>query len=106
MLDRFSKRVITFLQDQADGMFLYSGDLPGYLMPESKFFAAIRYLHKKELIEIIKNQNGTHIGARLSHEALHYKEFLLANFLRYILDNWIEFVALIASITAIVISCS
>lgn len=106
MLDKTSKKVIEFLQSQYDAQFLYTDDLPTGFMDESEFFAAVRYLEKKELVEIIKNQNGKHIGVCLSHEALHYKEFARADIVRYVLDNWIDFIALIASIIAVVVSCA
>lgn len=106
MLDRTSKRFISFLQSQEDAKFMYSSDFPECLGCKSDIFATIRYLQKRELVEIIKNKNGIHIGVQLSHEARHYKEFTRANFLRYVLDHWIEFVALVVSIIAVIIACA
>lgn len=106
MLDKSSRKVIAFLQSQGDSRFMYYNDFPADLGDKSDVFATIRYLQKKELVEIIKDQHGNHIGVQLSHEARHYKEFTRVNFLRYILDHWIEFVALIVSIVSIVIACA
>lgn len=104
MLDKTSKAVIAALKGCSDATYSYSDDFPKEFPSEEEFFSTVRYLIKKDLAEIILDQRGHHIGVRLTHEAIHYKEFWKLNVLRYVLDNWISFVSLLVALSALVVS--
>lgn len=104
MLDKTSKVVIAALKTLPDATYIHVDAYPKEFPPEEEFFSAVRYLVKKELAEIILDQRGRHIGVRLTHEAIHYKEFWKLDVLRYVLDNWISFVSLLTALAALVIS--
>ena len=104
MLDKTSKVVIAALKALPDATYIYVDDYPKEFPPKEEFFSTIRYLIKKGLAEIVLDQRGRHIGVRLTHEAIHYKEFWKLDVLRYVLDNWISFVSLLVALAALVIS--
>lgn len=104
ILDKTSKLVISVLKTLPDATYYYIDNYPDGLPQQEKFFAAIRYLVRKDLAEIVHNQRGQHIGVRLTHEAIHYKEFFWISALRYVMDNWISFVSLLISLFALVVS--
>lgn len=104
MLDKTSKTVIAALKSRPDATYSYLDDYPQEFPTKEEFFSTVRYLVKKDLAEIIHDQRGSHIGVRLTHEAIHYNEFWKLNILRYVLDNWISFISLLVALTALVIS--
>lgn len=106
MLDKTSKRMIEFLSAQTDASFLYGNKFPKELGTESDAYATIRYLQKLGYVEIIRDRFEDSIGVRLSHEGRHYKEFTRASIIRYVLEHWIEFVAVVVSIIALVVACT
>lgn len=104
VLDKTSKLVISVLKTLPDATYCYTDDYPDGFPKQDKFFAAVRYLVRKDLAEIVHDQHGRHIGVRLTHEAIHYKEFFCISALRYVMDNWISFVSLLVSLFALVVS--
>ncbi len=50
-------------------------------------------------------EKPVHYGFRLSYKGLHFREFQLQNFLRYVADKWIDFLALIIAIASFILSC-
>lgn len=104
MLDKTSKTVIRELKALPDATYRYADDYPQEFPSEEEFFSTVRYLVKKNLAEIIYDQRGHHIGIRLTHEAIHYKEFWKIEVVRYLLDNWISFVSLLIALTALLVS--
>ena len=46
----------------------------------------------------------TEYGVSLSHEAIHYKEFQWISFKKYVAEKWIDFLALVISGFALIIS--
>lgn len=105
LLDKTSKQVMNFLRFCPDHTHFYADELPDDLPPLEEFFAAVRYLARKDFAEIVCDQRGRHVGVRLTHEGIHYREFAGINALRYVLDNWISFVSLLVALAALVISC-
>lgn len=106
MLDKSSKLVISALKELPDATYHYMDSYPDNFPPQEEFFSTIRYLVRKELAEVIRDQRGRHIGVRLTHEALHYKEFMWIEVIRYLLDNWIAFISLLIALVALILSIS
>jgi hypothetical protein len=102
MLDKTSKKIIKYLASCDEHQYFYYDDLPEYLGPEDENYAAIRFLKDKNYVEIITNQNDSHIGVRLSHIAMHRQEFSHIQFFEYLKDKWIDIMALILSILAFI----
>ena len=105
MLDKTSKQVMDFLRSCPDHTHFYADGHPDNLPNPEEFFAAVRYLVRKDFAEIVCDQRGRHVGVRLTQEGIHYREFAGINALRYVLDNWISFVSLLVALAALVISC-
>ena len=77
-MDKTSKRILDCLSKAPDYTIFYYDDWPDEIsdIDDTVIFAAIRYLTKKELCEICRNQHGTSIGVCLSHEGIHQDEFI------------------------------
>ena len=104
MLDKISKRVLKFLDSEPCNCYMYLDEerLPHNLQNEEEFFSAVRYLEKRGLVEIVKNQKGTRLGVQLSHTGTHRKEFSSISLIEYFKDKWIAILALAISIIALI----
>lgn len=102
MIDKKSKDLINFLSKCPEHQFLYCYDYPDNFGEPDEFFATVRYLEGMGMVEIITNQQGNHIGVRLSHIAMNQKEFKRLSAIEYLKNNWIAILALIISIIAFI----
>lgn len=68
--------------------------------------AAIRFLESQEYVKFIRDQHGHVRQFALDHKGLHWKEFHRSEIVEYFREKWIDFLALLAAIAALLISLS
>lgn len=66
--------------------------------------AAVRYLESNGYIAFMRTQHGAAMSFYLDHRGLHWKEFRREEILQYVLENWIDFLAMLFSLVSIVIA--
>ena len=66
--------------------------------------ACIRRLEKYEYVIWIRDQHGKAIQFSLDHKGLHWKEYRCEEIRRYILDNWIDFLAMLFALISLGLS--
>lgn len=107
MLDKKSKIFLDYLDKQTNKSILYH-EAPAYpseLGTQNDVFALIRYLEENGYVEYISSKHsGAHLGVLLSHKGRHRREFAFQNFLHYVAEKWIDLIALVVAILALVIS--
>lgn len=64
---------------------------------EPDAMGCINYLNEQGYTEDLNNR-----GFMLKHRTNHFEEFKRIDFIKYVKDNWIAFVALVISIAALV----
>lgn len=106
MLDKSCKEFLNYLDTLPRDELMYGGDndFMAHFKQPSEFYAMIRYLESCGYIEIIKTQRGAHLGVRLSHIGLHRREFGRQEILKYLADKWVDILALVVSLIALLIS--
>ncbi len=104
MLDRLSKKFLDFLDEQPDSEFSYLDDAeyPEEFGDTDKLLSLVQHLNSEGYVENITTHSGQIIGVRLSHLGLHRKEALGQKIKEYILEKWIDFLALIIAIIALI----
>lgn len=102
MIDKRSKKFIKWLSGRSGHRFFYYDEYPDEFGDRDEFFAMVRFLNEKGLVETIKDQNGIHMGVRLSHVSIHRKEFSFMAVGEYLSDNWISLLALIISLLSFI----
>jgi hypothetical protein len=102
VIDKISKKFLKWLSTQPDHQYMYYDDHPDEFGSRDEFFAMVRYLESTGLIEIINNHQGIHCGVRLSHIAIHNKEFSFLSFVDYLKNKWVDILALIISVLALI----
>lgn len=103
MLDKTSKRIISYIRSFEDITWHYNRgyDLEGISFAE--FIAALEYLESNGYVSGKKIPTGW-ISATLTHKGLHAKEFNSIAVKRYLLDKWIDFLSMVIAIIAVIIS--
>ena len=106
MLDRTSRKFLDYLDSLPEDTLNYSSKNEFLVNFDtiSSFYAMIRHLESTGYIEIIKTQKGTSVGVRLSHIGLKRKEFRRLEILKYLEDKWVDMLALVVSLAALIIS--
>lgn len=106
MLDKTSKCFLNYLEKQPQQRIMYYEDpeYPDEIGDKNKFFAVIRYLEGLGYLEFIKNQHGTHMGVCLSHTGIHRKEYSWIAVKEYLLNKWIEIIALVIAVPAFIMA--
>lgn len=76
-------------------------------IPTEDVRACIRYLNEIGYIEYQYTRTSKEhraVGFHLSHKGLHYKHFRKQEILAYIAEKWIDFLSMLLSLAAIIIS--
>lgn len=101
MLDKTSKQVIQFLLNCPDDTFFIYNSFPEFTSKKN-FLAAIDYLESTNYVTTKRTAEGSLISATLTHTGIHSNEFNSIALKRYLLDKWVDIIALIISILAFV----
>lgn len=103
MIDSTSKKVLHYLYKLPDFTFDVNKqtNTPGFLSWES-FLFCLDYLEQEGYIRITRiGENQAFLSAVLTHKGRHFRAFNSIALKRYLLDKWIDLIALIISIIAL-----
>ena len=95
------KQGTSFIRDYEEGIETLAKEISA---SEEDISEAIKYLDKREIVEIIHYSSGPAYGFHLSHIGANWKYFRWIAFVNYLKEKWIDFFALLASVAAIIIS--
>ena len=62
--------------------------------------------HLKDLgyVEILEIEPNIEAGVALEYKGIHWKKFIFAEILRYISEKWIDFLSMVTSMAALILS--
>ena len=103
VIDSTSKKVLHYLYNLPDFTFDVNKqtNTPGCLSWES-FLFCLDYLEQEGYIRITRiGENQAFLSAVLTHKGRHFRAFNSIALKRYLLDKWIDLIALIISIIAL-----
>lgn len=103
MIDSTSKKVLHYLYNLPDFTFNVNKQLnpPDFLSWDS-FLSCLEYLEQEGYIRITRiGENQAFLSAVLTHKGRHFRAFNSIALKRYLLDKWIDLIALIISIIAL-----
>ena len=69
------------------------------------FSNAVSHLINEGFVEHIRSRSGRITGIKLTHKGVHYKEFTRQKIREYIVDKWIDIIALVVAVAAFIQSC-
>lgn len=101
MIDKTSKQVLQYLLNSPDYTFHANTGYPDFI-PVDEFLSSIAYLESEGYLTTVRVSRGALVSATLTHIGKHQKEFNAIFLKRYLLDKWIDILALIISIFAFV----
>ena len=104
MIDSTSKKVLHYLYNLPDFTFDVNKQLnpPDFLNWDS-FLSCLDYLEQEGYIRITRiGANQAFLSAVLTHKGRHFRAFNSIALKRYLLDKWIDLIALIISIIALI----
>lgn len=112
MIDRLSRKILKYMntnsQHPSEAYYDFEEDverISSALGSDSETIrASIRYLEKSEYIKFGLTQSGTVINFYLDHKGLHWKEFRRAEIIKYLEEKWIDFLAMLLALAALIIS--
>lgn len=103
MIDSTSKKVLHYLYNLPDFTFDVNKRMnpPDFLSWDS-FLSCLEYLEQEGYIRITRiGENQAFLSAVLTHKGRHFRAFNSIALKRYLLDKWIDLIALIISIIAL-----
>lgn len=111
-MDRLSKKIFKFLlshyEDPSKRRFLLDDTVPAICdalsVDDGTVLAALCYLESIEYIAYIKGRNGSAYGFVFTHKALHHREFTIRAFCQYLIQKWIDILALVVAVIALIVS--
>lgn len=101
MLDKTSKQILEYLYNYSDYTFHANHGYPEQFT-QADFLAAIDFLEENGYVSTTRGRYRSLISATLTHKGRHQKEFNSIALKRYLLDKWIDLLALIISVLAFV----
>lgn len=104
MLDKTSKQFLAYLESQPQHQMSWSGKLPETFGNSDELRAMVRYLNQLGYTESITTQYGTPIAVQLSHKGLKRREFHRQEVIAYLEEKWIDFLSLLVSLAALILS--
>lgn len=101
MLDKTSKKVLQYILNCPNCTFSVNKEFPNFLSRDA-MLACIDYLEEKGYVTTQRVSENILLSATLTHTGRHPKEFNSIALKRYLLDKWIDLLALIISVLAFV----
>ena len=99
MLDKTSKKVLQYILNCPNCTFSVNKEFPNFLSRDA-MLACIDYLEEKGYVTTRRVSGNILLSAALTHTGRHQKEFNSISIKRYLLDKWVDILALIISILA------
>lgn len=100
-VDKISKQVLQYLLNCPDCTFSVNKGFPANI-PTEELLSSIDFLEEEGYLTTSRVPNGALISATLTHKEKHPKEFNSIDLKRYLLDKWVDILALIISILAFI----
>ena len=100
-VDKISKQVLRYLQNCPDCTFSVNKGFPSN-MPTKELLSSIDFLEKEGYLTTSRVPSGALISATLTHKGKHPKEFNSIALKHYLLDKWVDILALVISIFAFI----
>ncbi len=100
-VDKISKQVLQYLLNCPDCTFSVNKGFPVNI-PTEELLSSIDFLEEEGYLTTSRVPNGALISATLTHKGKHPKEFNSIALKRYLLDKWVDILALIISILAFI----
>lgn len=101
MLDKISKQVLQYILNCPNCTFSTNHGFPEHI-PVHEMISAIDFLEKEGYLTTRRVPSGALISATLTHKGKHPKEFNAIGIKRYLLDKWVDILALVISILAFI----
>ena len=105
MLDRKSRKFLKDLKKMPKGRLKWNLlDFPeGYGSP-AEFVAMLNYLEDNGYVTVLRDNGMNSRGVSLAHKGFHLKEFQRREFLNYIAEKWVDFIAMLMAAGSLVVS--
>lgn len=100
-VDKISKQVLQYLLNCPDCTFSVNKGFPSNI-PTEELLSSIDFLEKEGYLTTSRVPSGALISATLTHKGKHPKEFNSIALKRYLLDKWVDILALVISIFAFI----
>lgn len=100
-VDKISKQVLRYLLNCPDCTFSVNKGFPSNI-PTEELLSSIDFLEKEGYLTTSRVPSGALISATLTHKGKHPKEFNSIALKRYLLDKWVDILALVISIFAFI----
>lgn len=100
-VDKISKQVLRYLLNCPDCTFSVNKGFPSN-MPTEELLSSIDFLEKEGYLTTSRVPSGALISATLTHKGKHPKEFNSIALKHYLLDKWVDILALVISIFAFI----
>lgn len=101
MLDKTSKQVLQYILNCPDCTFSVNKDFPDFLSRDA-MLTCIDYLEENGYVTTHRVSGSVLLSATLTHTGRHQKEFNSIALKRYLLDKWVDILALIISVLAFI----
>ena len=96
-VDKISKQVLRYLLNCPDCTFSVNKGFPSN-MPTEELLSSSDFLEKEGYLTTSRVPSGALISATLTHKGKHPKEFNSIALKHYLLDKWVDILALVISI--------
>lgn len=101
MIDHISKQTLDYLLNCKDCTFLPSRGFPDSIQKD-EFLSSIDFLESEGYLTTERGNANCLLSATLTHKGKHPREFNSIAVKRYLLDKWVDILALIISIFAFI----
>ena len=101
MIDKISKQVLQYLINCPDYTFSVSRGFPEHI-PRHEFLSSIDFLESIGYVTTRRVSGDSQVSASLTHKGKHPREFNSIALKRYLLDKWVDILALIISVVAFI----
>ena len=101
MIDKTSKKILQYLLNCTDYTHNARDGFPDSI-PSHDFLSSVTFLEENGYVTTHRVTNGALVSVSLTHKGKHPKEFNSIAAKRYLLDKWVDILALIISILAFI----
>lgn len=107
MLDKASRKFLAYLESQPGGKIslLQSIDAPDGIQEAWQLMTLLEFLEHREYVKIIRargTNNAT--GVQITHKGRMRKEYRRQEVLRYFVDKWVDFFAMLIALISLVVT--